>query len=125
MAFSSKLTYPVLKTSRNCKIIHFARVRTSKTKDYSFNLPTDPKHKFDFFSYMNMAVESFPATTISTFTMYFSLNKKVAHEASWSFLFLPRYGIYCVSKTEHTMTKCYLFVLYNKIVKILPSIVLY
>ncbi len=29
-------------------------------------------------------------------------------------MFLPRYDVYCVSLTEQTTAKCYLFVLYNK-----------
>ena len=29
-------------------------------------------------------------------------------------MFLPHYDVYCVSITEGTMAKCYLFVLYNK-----------
>ena len=32
-------------------------------------------------------------------------------------MFLPHYDVYCVSTTEQTMAKYYLFVLYNKNVK--------
>ena len=32
-------------------------------------------------------------------------------------MFLPHYDVYCVSISEQTTAKCYLFVLYNKNVK--------